>query len=312
MRKRACGSFPILEMQALKPHARHGRVTAGLFGTAVLLTVLCGRPAPAEEQEWIPGKYMTQALARVMSGARTITEKGDFGLDDGSTCFMGALLRPGTSVSTGLPLEGGKTYAFIGGGDDDSRDVDLYLQDAAGKVVARDVDDDATPVVTFTPERNGQYRAVLKLESTTARSSFCAYATMRKDGFDVPTQNLTTAAGRLMAMCRVIAEKTGGAGFLDSEGEWALFGTLLTEGQYLTQSGIDLPDGNHAFMAAGDTVARDLDLAVLKGNKQVAEDTDDDANPVCFYRGSGTVSVKLTNVKSNGPTLALAAVLNTR
>ena len=255
---------------------------------------------------------MTQALARVMASARRVTEKTKYGLDDGSNCFMGALLKVGNHAVTTMPLQAGETYLFLGGGDDDTKDVDLYLEDANGKIVARDVEKDAVPVVEFTPKETGKYRVALKLAESSSKSSFCAFATLRAGGFDVPAQNLETSASRLMRLCRAIAEKTGGAGFLDTEGEWALVGTILKQGESLTQSGIDLPAGKHAFSAVGDTQAQDIDLALLAENKQLAEDTEDDPTPILLYEGSGIVNLKISNTKSSGPSLTLAAVLNTK
>jgi hypothetical protein len=279
---------------------------------AAFLLVGSTGAAPAADDEWTPGTYMTQALVRVMGGVRGVTEKTKYGLDDGSSCLMGGLMKVGGSASSSFPLLAGESYAFLGGGDDDTKDLDIYVLNAQDKIVARDVDNDATPVVEFTPKAAGNYRVVLKLADGASKDSFCAFATLRAGGFDVPTQNLATSAERLMQLCGVIAEKTGGAGFLNTEGEWSLVGTILKQGESLTQSGIDLPAGNHAFTAVGDTQAKDVDLTLLAGNKQLAEDTDDDPNPVLLYEGSGAVSLKITNVKSGGPSLTLAAVLNTK
>lgn len=255
---------------------------------------------------------MTQALTRVMTSARGVTEKTKYGLDDGSNCFMGALLKVGGEATTTLPLKAGETYAILGGGDDDAKNVDLTLEDANGKVVAQDVEKDAIPVVEYKVPASGSYRVVLKLTEGASQNSFCAFATLRAGGFDVPTQNLELSAARLMTLCRAIVEKTGGAGFLDTEGEWALVGSILKQGEALTQSGIDLPAGNHAFAAVGDTQAQDIDLALLKGGKVLDEDSEDDPNPVLIYAGSGNVSLKITNAKSGGPSLTLAAILNTK
>src|SRR4051794_18923418 len=109
-----------------------------------------------------------------------------------------------------MPLAAGETYAFLGGGDDDTKDVDLYLEDEKGKIVARDVEKDAIPVVQFKPKEAGKYRVVLKLAESASQSSFCAFATLRAGGFDVPTENLSVSATRLMTICRAIAEKAGG------------------------------------------------------------------------------------------------------
>jgi hypothetical protein len=275
---------------------------------------LCALPTAAPgDDEWRPGIYMTQALGKIMASARNVTQKSRFGLDDGGTCFMGALLKVGKQVETTIPLKAGTEYAFIGGGDDDAIDLDLYLVNPEGKIVERDIDEDATPVVTFKAPADGKYRVLLKLIAAATKSSFCGYATLRAGGFEVPPQNLAGCAARLMTVCEVIADKTGGAAFHDEEGEWALVGTILGQGQALTQNGIDLPEGHHAFAAAGDAQADDLDLLIAGADgKHLGEDADEDANPVVLLENPGTVRLKLTAAKSKGPTLAMAAVLKTK
>jgi hypothetical protein len=221
-------------------------------------------------------------------------------------------MKVGGSASSSFPLLAGESYAFLGGGDDDTKDLDIYLMDAQGKIIAQDEDKDATPVVEFTPKVAGNYQVVLKLAEGASQDSFCAFATLRAGGFDVPTQNLATSAERLMQICGVVAEKTGGAGFLNTDGEWSVVGTILKPGESLTQSGIDLPAGNHIFTAVGDTQAQNIDLTLLAGTKKLAEDVEDDPNPVLEYKGSGAVNLRVTNVKSGGPSLTMAAVLNTK
>src|SRR5262245_36495772 len=92
------------------------------FAGAALLGVTALPTAATAEDEWQPGKYMTQALGRIMASTRNVTQKTKFGLDDGSSCFMGALLKVGKQAESAIPLKGGTEYAFIGGGDDDVND----------------------------------------------------------------------------------------------------------------------------------------------------------------------------------------------
>lgn len=286
-----------------------GRTSRFVIPAVVALSMLTAASVGAES-EWRPGKYMSQAINRVTASVRRVTEKTQFGLDDGSSCFIAGYLATDKEIGSGIPLKAGVTYAIIGGGDDDVTDLDLYLKDSEGNIVARDVEKDSNPVIVFKPEEDGRYRVTMKLVSGKTTSSFCAYATLRDGGFDVPASNLNTAYERLITLCTAIDKKIGSAAFHDDEGEIALIGTILKEGETLTQSGIDIGKRRYVMCAATDGRASDLDLKLLDSDDDVVEsDTADDATPILIYGKGGTMKLKITDVKSKGATLAMAAIL---
>ncbi len=294
---------------------QHTAKMGAVLGALTLIVTAIAVPArPAgADSEWRPGKFMTQAVARVMASTRKVTEKTEFGLDDGSSCFIGGYVKEEGVLGSSIPLEEGRTYAFLGGGDDDVKDLDLYLMDADGNVVAKDTETDASPVVVFKCKSAGKYRVQMKLVTDKTDASFCVYATLRDGGFDVPTSNLASAYDKLIKFCTIIDDKTKGASFLDEAGELCLVGTILKQGETLTQSGIDLGDGDRAFLACADSRAQDIDLKVVSSDGDVLrEDTDNDANPVLFYGGGGTIGLKISDPKSDGATLAMAAVLKVK
>lgn len=288
-----------------KPHL------ARLFAVAAIALASLVAAAPVSAKEWVPGKYLDQAMSRVMESVRKVTDKTQYGLDDQSSCFIGAYLEEGKQVGAAtIPLTGGTEYAFIGGGDDDVQDMDLYLLDADGDVVAKDDAKDSNPVVVFTPKEDGKYKVVMKLVDGKARGSFVAYALLRKGGYDVPAKNLKAAWERLLGMCEKINDKLGWAAFHDGDNELCVIGSIMKEGETLTQGGIDLEDRPYAFVGAADGQANDIDITVTDGDNEVlAKDTENDAIPLVLYTKGGTVKLKLSDVKSNGATLCMAAVV---
>jgi len=286
------------------------RFTRAFSLAAVALVALAAFAAAAVASDWTPGKYMNQAMVRVMASTRKVTEKTKYGLDDASSCFIGAYMLEGNLVTTRIPLEGGTEYAFLAGGDDDVKDLDLYVYDADGDVVAKDEAKDSNPVVVFTPKESGKFKVVMKLVSTKDKGSFCAYATLRAGGFDVPTSNLAGAWGKLLGMCQRVYDKLGWAAFHDGDGELCLIGSIMTEGQTLTQGGIELEDRPYAFLGTADSQAQDIDIKLADTDGDiVAQDQESDATPVVLYSKGGKVALKLQDAKSKGPTLAMAAIV---
>jgi hypothetical protein len=304
---------------ASTPETHHGGIVSPstrrliripAFALAVTVALALTSSIVAAKDDWVPGKYMNQALVRVMASVRRITEKTKYGLDDASTCFIGALVVEGKQVTTRIPLKAGTEYALIGGGDDDVKDMDLYLEDSDGNIVAKDDATDSNPVVVYTPKEDGKYRVVMKLVSTKATSSFCCYATLRDGGFDVPVSNLAAASGKLLALCERINDKLGWAAFHDGDGELCLIGSIMSQGQTLTQGGFVLEDRPYAFVGTADAVAEDIDIKLTDSDgTSVASDTETDATPIVIYKKGGTVAMKLSDVKSKGPTLCLAAAV---
>ncbi len=290
-------------------HARAARWTT--LGALAASLLVIDPVATSAKSEWTPGKYLKEALVRVMGSTRKLTQKTRYGLDDQSTCFIGAYMEVGANVVSRIPLKAGTQYAFLGGGDNDTKDLDLYVEDDDGNVLVKDDAADANPVVVFEPKEDGKYRIKMKLVSSTASGSFACYATLRDGGFDVPVSNLATATSRLLALCGKINDRLGPVYFHDGHGELCLIGSIMSQGQTLTQSGFVLQDRPYAFVGTADNRAEDIDLKVVDGdNDVVASDEEKDSTPIAVLpKGGRTVSLKLSDARSKGASLCLATAL---
>jgi len=130
---------------------------------AVALCVCVAAPAArSQAAEWPNGVYMKEAVANVMAAAKGVGDLTNYGYMPG-TCFLAAFVQPRGAVNMNIPLDADTPYLFLGGGSKDADDVDIQILDSRGKVVAKDDDTDATPVVRFTPARAGKYTLRLSL-----------------------------------------------------------------------------------------------------------------------------------------------------
>ena len=128
---------------------------------ASLFAVLASESRASAQQ----GKYITEATVRLTKLVNAANSSG-YELQNNSFSIGGGWLKQSQSDWIALytvPLTAGKTYRFIAAGDSDARDVDLEVQDAKGKVWARDDKTDPEAVVTFSPENTGRYTVRIRL-----------------------------------------------------------------------------------------------------------------------------------------------------
>jgi predicted small lipoprotein YifL len=81
-------------------------------------------------------------------------------------------LQPGSDHRWQLNLEGGATYRFVGGCDNECSDLDIELIDQRGAVVASDLGPSDFPVVSFTPASGGQFTVRLMMQACTIAPCF--------------------------------------------------------------------------------------------------------------------------------------------
>jgi hypothetical protein len=265
------------------------------------------------ESGWVPGERMRQALVRVMSSTRRVTENTKFGLLVDVPCFTGAFQEEGRYVSNRISLVKGVQYAIVGGGDDGVKDLDLHVYNDNGDVVAQDVDADAFPVVTFTPRKSGYYIIRMTLASAAGWGSFCCYAMFNDEGYDVPIVNLATATVNMLTYGSSLKEIYGEAFFHAEPGQSCLYGMLLPEHGASQQSGFTFNSKGHVFVAGADHNADDIDLTVLDSKGNVVDmDVDEDASPIVFSASRGDHSFVIKNARSSGVTLCIVAAFSIR
>lgn len=265
----------------------------------------------AANSEWKPGTYMSQAVARVVAtGAVVDQADSNFGWAPG-LCLLGGFLEQRQTVSFGFYLEAGHKYVFVGGGDNDVTDLDLYLYSGSTKLTS-DQDIDANPVLSFTPTRSGTYSLRVHMYGAST-ASFAAVGVLSDHGYSVPIRNLTDASVKSLQNSMFYNENRGGATFHAGANQWSLYGWIIRPGATETIETITLENRTHTFHAAGDTTTSDLDLEVVNNSDKsvIARDSDGDAIPAVHIQGAGTVDLRVKNHTSRGASLVLATVLDT-
>ncbi len=269
---------------------------------------------PQLRLSWKPGLQILQAMGQVLDGAHEIGRMTGYGFDDGIS-ILGAYVQPGATVAINRPLQGGKRYLLLAGGDNDARDVDVELLDDDGQVVARDDPNRPLPraAVQLVPPRDGTYKLRLKLNGA-GTACFCACALLREGGWNVRLEVLAKATLRLILFCNLVDERHKGSVRFHKEGnQWAVYGSILREGEEMVASNLGLGDGRRVAVAAGDDGARDVNLYLLDDvGREVARDEAPNPTPLIEHRAvrGQRYGLRWTNVASAGrPALVMTTLL---
>jgi hypothetical protein len=132
------------------------------FAAATVAVLAAGTPAPAQQGQ---GKFITEAAARLSKHIGAANGDG-FKLVDDRFSIGGGWIKQGASNWVSLytlNMTAGKTYRVIAAGDNDAKDVDVEIQDGAGKTVAKDTSTDPEAIVNFTPGTSGKYLVRVRL-----------------------------------------------------------------------------------------------------------------------------------------------------
>lgn len=279
---------------------------------AVAASALCLVLQPQAEaaRKWKTGEDMAEAVRATVEAAKDIADATDYGFSE-EFCILGAFIAPEGSSAYHQEYKAGTKYLLVGGGDADAKDVDLYLTDSDGREVARDDDEDATPIVRFKCKKTGDYTVHLQLAEA-KKSSFCVLALLKEGGYEVPWKNFSVAVDDCLDYCDTVADIADGGVFHEAEGAWCLFGAILKEGEDVTMEDVDLEKGKHAIVGECDGNAKDIDLALLdEGGKVLAKDDDEDATPLVERKTSkGSYGVKIDNADSDGASFIVAVILD--
>src|SRR5205085_9971707 len=100
------------------------------------------------------------------------------------------------------------------------------------------------------------------------------------------------------------------ASFHSGPGQMALFGAVLPSEKDLSITGLTLPAGKYEAIAAGDWKSKELLLSVTDKADAVLGKSKPEAPQVKFETKESTkANLKVTNVKSEGPSLYMFTLL---
>ena len=148
-------------------------------GTAAtgLVLVLCPAAGVGQVDAEAEAEHAA-AIGRIVNGLLSYRADYDLPSDGSAWGFVVGRFRKGDEKAVEFNAEVDKRYLLVGVGLDNA-DVDIRLFDSRGILIAEDVLDDAVPVVSFTAESGGTYRAVMSAAGVREGISYAGMAILQ-------------------------------------------------------------------------------------------------------------------------------------
>ena len=270
------------------------------FRLAALTTILGLLPGVCRADGF---DSLKESLIRLVSmSAHPQLNRFDY---DGNGCLFGHLLNQGEQNAMIRTFEADKTYMILGAGDNDVRDMDLWITPSGQPDLrlAQDIDDDATPVVRFTPQRTARYA----INSRNERSNglgFCTFVILVESQYaQYGLKALAESLDNIIAVARV-------RGLFAKEfprNNLVLFGGKFENGESSSIFDLVYPRGHYAVVATGSSAIKDADLFVTRqsrahdpAGREIARDDQQDSTPDCEFSADGVSSygVEMKNARS--------------
>lgn len=277
------------------------------------------RAIEMDADTWLPGHHLAKSLSKVVAYSAYLMRETPFGLSATGSALLGGYLRPHEELSVTRRLGHEHNYLLFAAASQGDANIDLYVTDAQGRVVARDTEPDAQPLVRFQPQTTADY--TIHVRGATEVQTFITLGMGSENGYYVPAAQMQTVFQRVLNKSAYISKDMakrglGGATFHDSPGNWALHGTVLRPRESVRQGNVNVGAGYPTiFIAEAHDRSLDLDITVRNTLGQTFRDVERDAEPVVALRPNQrprSYSFEISLPQAQERALAVGVVLRTQ
>lgn len=254
---------------------------------------------------------MKQALDNTYEKASLMNALSQFSWTE-KLCMAGAILDVGETISLNVELTEGVAYTFLGGGDEDVFDLDMYIVARNGEILASDIEDDDTPIPDLIAPYTGVYSVRLQLVSANSSTCFVALSLLSKQGFTIAEADYNQLSEKFFAAGGSIHQVSSGVKWHDVANQWSVFGFLLNNKQSIELENLHLGAANHYIFGSADRRVSKLDLILRDEVGQILlEDVADDPYPLLEKKTAAErlYTIELTNLRCQQRSLILVGIV---
>lgn len=178
-------------------------------------------------------------------------------------------LPPGATKTLELTLRKNTNYTFLATADREFTDVDLYLRDSLGSIIAQDNERDGTPIVEFQVPVTGNYQVQLHLAAAELTDNYVALSLLQSGGPSIIEGDYRRLSNRFFTASTALLQATDGLDWSGVPGSWSIVGFTAQAATPLELSNLLLPQGKYQIAASADLNFRNLSLYLADGKGQI-------------------------------------------
>ena len=271
-----------------------------MVSTLVLASLLARKP------EGPTAAMVTQSLGATLMGSAQLVHESKLGFKPGVS-LLGAYVLPGASVTLTAQLKGGQAYILTAGANDGADGVDVAFLDAEDHVIKKDSVKGA--VASVGTKLDADAATTYSVTNSGSSPEFISVSILTDGmGYEIHEDNVKSIVEKVSALSKVL--DNGSLHFTSQVGVWALYGSVLPQGEELKVSKLPLESANYAFLGFGDLRGKTLAMSVSDDNeKELGASSSDETAPVVELDGhSGSTTVSVLN-KTGDLSLTLFTIL---
>lgn len=226
-------------------------------------------------------------------------------------CLAAATVATGKTITLELDLRANVNYTFLASAESENYDVDLYLRDANGKILASDDAKDGTPIIEFNIEYNGLYQLQLHAVSGPTPHSFLALSLLCGSGGSLYETNFRVTAKAFFDQSRETMARNNSS-WQSGNAQWSVLGFFLKEDEGATLRGLRPGQGRHTFFAVAESEIRELNLYLANQQQRIVAQTfAPSAHPVLPYSAAADdqLDLRVQVDKSRKPGFLLVGIV---
>lgn len=229
--------------------------------------------------------YLEQAHNNLVAQSAA-ANTADYDCFTNGNCLFGVYLAKGSTHSVNAHFEKDVKYLVLGAGDDRVIDLDLSLFSSSGVPSLQDNDDNAIPVLQFTPDQTGEMR--LNITNVDSLGDGFGVMLILEENFSgsFPLDQITEAFDNV-----VNTPRTGDvASSRFARDTFCLFGGRLREGEANFLYNARPEAGSYALFGAGSNNITDVDVFIYHQQRHnstygrlMARDAESDNRTLCSF-----------------------------
>lgn len=182
-------------------------------------------------------------------------------------------LDAGRTITLGLRLRRQYDYAAVATAARNTTDVDLYLRDERGTLVAADRERDGTPILEFRVPTTGRYLLQVHVSAAETADGHVALALLRGSGVPIRENDFRRQADRFRTVAAELTAASTGRQFSTAPGLWPVQGSLVGPDNGLTMSNLRFAGRTVTIAATAGPGRTNAELYVANDRRQIVART---------------------------------------